>query len=153
MAERLAERFQAARGAPIELDGRLVHMLHELPPLTAPARLRIGLRTSAPRPQGLRLRARGGELVVGGRALDDVVLWSDTAPPEVVLGLRPAGTLTVRLWNVWRDGAGTMQAWIGDAGMLVEDGRLRCSDGFDRPSFGDLEVALALEMEPYSGRR
>jgi hypothetical protein len=150
MAERLSERFQAAQGAPVELDGRLVHMLHELPPLTAPAELRLGLRAGAPRPQGLRLRARGGRLVIAGRELDDVVLWTDTAPPEVVVGLRPAGTLTVRLWNVWRDGSGAMQAWIGDAGMLVEDGLLRCSDGFDRPSFGDLEVTLALETAPYS---
>jgi hypothetical protein len=144
MAERIAERFSAARGAPVELDGRLVHMLHELPPLTAPADLRVALRAGAPRPQGLRLRARGGDMVIDGRTLDDAVLWTDTAPPEVLVALRPRATMTVRLWNVWRDGAGTMQAWIADAGMLVEDGRLRCSDGVDRPSFGDLEVTLAL---------
>ena len=144
MAERLAERFTAARGAPVELDGRLVHMLHELPALTAPAELRITLRASAPRPQGLRLRARGGRLIVAGQALDDVVLWAGTAPPEVVVALRPAGAMTVRAWNVWRDAAGTMQAWIGDAGMLIDDGVLRCSDGFAPPSFTDLEVTLAL---------
>jgi hypothetical protein len=145
MAERLAERLQSARGEPVELaDGRRVHMLHELAPLTAPAELRIALRAAAPRPQGLRLRARGGRMVINGGDHDDVVLWADTAPPEVVVALRPRGTMTVRAWNVWRDNSGAMQAWIGDAGMLVEDGRLRCSDGYDRPSFTDLEVTLAL---------
>jgi hypothetical protein len=145
MAERLAERLQSARAAPVALDdGRLVHMLHELPPLTAPAELRLSLRAGAPRPQGLRLRARGGRMLVNGQDLEDVVLWADTAPPEVVVALRPAQSMTVRAWNVWRDDRGAMQAWIGDAGMLVEPGRLRCSDGYDRPSFTDLEVTLGL---------
>ena len=53
------------------------------------------------------------------------------------------------MWNSWRDGQGAMQAWVGDAGMLVEEGEggrivLRCSDGFDRPSFDDLVVELEL---------
>jgi hypothetical protein len=43
-----------------------------------------------------------------------------------------------------------MQSWIGDAGMVVEEGSdgrvtLHCSDGFDRPSFDDLVVDLAVE--------
>jgi hypothetical protein len=152
MSEKLAERFQAAQGAPVEVDGQLAHMMYELPPVTAPVRLRVALRVDGERPQGLRLKARNGQVVVNDQALEDIVLWSDSAPPEVVVTLEPAGTkpMSVRLWNTWRDQQGAMQAWIGDAGMVVEeagDGRvtLHCSDGFDRPSFEDLVVELAVE--------
>jgi hypothetical protein len=148
---RLAQRFQAAKGAPIEVGGETAQMLYELPPVEQPAELQVALETSSSRPQGLRLKARGGEIVVNDQALGDVVLWSDTAPPETVAELRPKGSkpLGVRVWNVWRDEAGTMQAWIGDAGMVVdEEGSgtvtLRCSDGYDEPSFDDLRVKLTL---------
>ena len=148
---KLAERFQAAQGAPVEVDGQLAHMMYELPPLDGPARLRIALRAGEARPDGLRLKARNGHVVVDDQALDDVVLWSDSAPPEVTAELQPGGgkPMSLRMWNTWRDGQGAMQAWVGDAGMLVEEGEggrvlLRCSDGFDRPSFDDLVVELEL---------
>jgi hypothetical protein len=53
MAARLADRFKAAQGAPIEVDGRLVRMMYELPAIEAPGELRVGLETSSSRPQGL----------------------------------------------------------------------------------------------------
>lgn len=152
MAEtKLAQRFQAAKGAPIEVDGQTAQMMYELAPLSEPAELRVALETSSSRPQGLRLKARNGEIVVKDQALEDVVLWTDTAPPETVAELRPNGKkpLAIRVWNVWRDEAGTMQAWIGDAGLVVEDEgsgavTLHCSDGYDEPSFDDLRVKLTL---------
>jgi hypothetical protein len=147
----LAERFEAVQGAPVEIDGQLAHMMYELPPIAAPAELRIALRAGDARPEGLRLKARHGRVVVNGEPLDNVVLWSDSAPPEVVAELQPRGRqpMSLRLWNTWRDAQGIAHAWIGDAGMLVErddGGRvvLRCSDGFDRPSFDDLVVELEL---------
>jgi hypothetical protein len=152
MTQRLAERFARGEGAPVELDGRLVHMMHALAPVTAPAALRIRLCPSGVRPQALNVSARDGTVLVNGEELTHVVLWTDTAPPEVVAELRPAGgrPMTVHVWNGWRDHEDVAQAWIGDAGMVVEDhgdGRvtLRCSDGYDRPSFDDLVVELALD--------
>lgn len=143
----------AADGAPIDVDGETVRMMFELPPVEGHAELRVALKAKSGRPQAVRLKARGGKLVVNGQALDDVVLWSDSAPPEVTATVEPASTgkpVTVRAWNAWRDPAGTMQAWIGDAGMIVEEGDpgsvvLRCSDGFDAPTFDDLVVELAVE--------
>jgi hypothetical protein len=152
MSARLAERFAAAHGAPIEVDGGLAHMMLELPPIDGPAALRIELRTDSSRPQGIRLKARGGKVRLNEQLVDDVVLWSDTAPPAVTASLRPASSrtpMTLRVWNAWRDPAGTMQAWTGDAGMLVEEEQpgvvvLRCSDGFDAPTFDDLIIRLAV---------
>jgi hypothetical protein len=98
------------------------------------------------------LKARGGDVLLNDQVLDDVVLWSDTAPRLVTAELRPKSKrkpMSLRVWNVWRDDAGTMQAWIGDAGLVVEDEHagsviLACSDGFDQPDFGDLRVKLTL---------
>lgn len=138
------------QGAPIEVDGRLVRMMYELPPIKGPTELRVELETSSSRPQGLRLKVRDGDVVLNDQVLNDVVLWSDTAPPAVTAQLRPKSArkpMNVRVWNVWRDPAGTMQAWIGDAGLVVEDEQegsavLNCSDGFDEPDFDDLRVKL-----------
>jgi hypothetical protein len=148
---RLAQRFQAAQGAPIEVDGQTAQMTYEPPPLSEPARLEVELETSSGHVQGLRIKARGGDVVINDQALDDIVLWTDTAPPVTTAELRPKGSkpLAIRMWNVWRDEAGTMQAWIGDAGIVVEDDgsgtvTLRCSDGYDEPSFDDLLVKLRL---------
>jgi hypothetical protein len=151
MSERLADRFKAARGAPIEVDGELVEMMHELSSIETPTELRVEMVTSSSRPQGLRLKARDGDIALDEQVLDDVVLWSDTAPPLVIAELRPSTdkAMSLRVWNVWRDDAGTMQAWIGDAGLVAGDERsgtltLRCSDGFDAPDFADLLVDLTL---------
>lgn len=148
---RLAERLAAAEGAPIDVDGALVRMMFEFPPLVDEAELRVELQSLSQRAQGLRLKARSGCLVINGQALEDVVIWSETAPPLAVIALRPESRrkpLNLRVWNVWRDGAGTMQAWIGDAGLVVEEKDdsvlLRCSDGFDEACFDDLLATLTL---------
>lgn len=153
MTTRLSERFEEAQGGPIELDGHSVHAMYEFPAIEQPATLRVRLRSSSERPQGLHLKARQGSVLINEQELDDIVLWTDTAPPEVVATLRPSGgrkPMNLRAWNAWRDDRDVVQAWIGDAGMLVEDdgdGRvtLRCSDGYNRPSFDDLVVELELQ--------
>lgn len=152
MPTRLEDRFIEAEGSPIEVDGQRVQMMFELPPIKEPGELRIQLEARAERPQGVRLKARQGKLLLNDQKLDDVVLWSDTAPPTVIASLRPDSSgkpMTVRVWNAWRDPAGTMQAWIGDAGLIVEEHAdqvvLRCSDGFDAPKFDDLVVTLAVD--------
>jgi hypothetical protein len=61
--------------------------------------------------------------------------------------------MLVRAWNVWRDDSSTIGAWVGNAGMLIEDlgdsrVRLCCSDGFGEPTFDDLVVDMRV-----AGRR
>lgn len=156
MSTKLAELFQASRGEPVEWAGHDVHMMYELVGAAADQELLIGFGQPSPaHAQALRIRARGGLLEVNGQALDDVVLWSDSTPETVAVGFRPAKAdkpMTVRIWNAWRDPAGTMQAWIGNSGMLIDeqvDGStlLRCSDGFDDPTFDDLVATLRLSAK------
>jgi hypothetical protein len=83
--------------------------------------------------------------------LDDLVIWSDNSPERERIELAPTTPgkeMTVRIWNAWRDAAGTMQAWIGDTGVVVdvldpEHVVLRCSDGSPPPLFTDLVIDLA----------
>lgn len=90
-----------------------------------------------------------GQLTVDGQTMNRLVLWTDTAPEVVQVVCRPpkAGAV-LRAWNNW-DRNGTMMAWLGNAGMLVEDQNdcvvLRCSDGIGPPDFEDLVVELRLE--------
>ncbi len=150
MVQKLAERLQAARGKPVEWDGRLVHMFHDVT-LQDGDTLRVELQRVTPaRPQALRLKSSQGSVEVSGQVYSDLVLWSDTAPTVIVATARAAGSgasMQLRMWNAWRDPAGTMQAWIGNSGLLVEgeigEGlNLNCSDGFDEPDFDDLVVTV-----------
>ncbi len=77
-----------------------------------------------------------GRLRVADQELADVVLWRESAPNEVELTIAGAkAPTTMKIWNVWRDDAGTMQAWIGNSGMVIDregdSSILHCSDGSD----------------------
>lgn len=155
---KLAELFQASQGQPVEWDGQRVHMMYELSVPTddagaAAGALRVEFGEFSPaRPQALRLKVRGGQLDVGGQRLSDIVLWSDSAPEVVAAGIHPSrrGTpVVIRAWNAWRDEAGTTQAWVGNSGILVREDptgavTLRCSDGYDDPTFADLTATLRI---------
>jgi len=153
VAVTLADLFRASRGEPVEWAGRRVHAMLEFAGLTTDKRLLIEFAQASPlRPQALRLRVRGGVIELREQELDDVVLWYDSVPGTVIARLRPKTPvvpMSLRVWNAWRDAAGTMQAWIGNAGMLIEERGagvivVRCSDGFDEPSFDDLVATLRL---------
>ncbi len=93
-----------------------------------------------------------GAMEVASQRLDDVVLWFESSPPEVTATVTPArDSVELRIWNCWRDPRGTTHAWIGNAGMLVEDDEgerallFRCSDGFGDATFDDLVVSLDID--------
>ena len=147
----LAQRFIEAKGGPIEVDGRLVHGIfrRRVESVTTVRLMRQSTSASGPI-TGLRLKVQRGKLRVNDESLTDVVLWSDTSPDEVLLRCEvPKGGSELRVWNCWRDDQRVMQAWLANAGMLVEEhGRLvtlRCSSGPGGVSFSDLVVQLSFE--------
>ena len=147
----LAQRFIEAKGGPIEVDGRLVHSIfrRKVGSGTSVRLTRQSTSTSGP-VTGLRLKAHRGKLRVNDESLTDVVLWSDTSPDEVLIRCEiPEGGSGLRVWNCWRDEQGVMQAWLANAGMLVEErgGRvtLRCSSGPGGVSFTDLVEQLSFD--------
>jgi hypothetical protein len=85
VASKLSDLFQASSGRPIEWKGQRVQMMYVLHP-AGTEELEITFEQPSPaRPQALRVRARGGVLEVNGSRLDDVVLWSDSAPESVIV--------------------------------------------------------------------
>lgn len=147
MDDDLATLFAEQQTNRIDWDGPL-YSLYELPTQTSALTIRFVSAKLEP-VQGLRLKIRGGVFDVEGTATDDMVLWQDTAPTEVPVGIRwnAKGTRSLRIWNAWRVNDVT-QAWLGNAGMRVTPGDsgvlvFRCSDGEDEPDFDDLVAEVA----------
>lgn len=81
--------------------------------------------------------------------LDDVVLWTDTMPQSVVLQCLTTKLSELRVWNYWRDERNVTQAWIGNAGMVIEESnglkRLLCNSPHELTFWGHV-----LELESVS---
>ena len=100
--------------------------------------------------QGVRVKSTRGTLVANSQRGKDMVFWADTSPPEIGIELPTVAEAEVRIWNCWQDDKGVIQAWIGNAGMLIEEGPasdgseilLRCSAGFGMFEPDDMRVAI-----------
>jgi len=144
----LNERLAESKGAPFEYEGVTVHGIYrrEVHPGDV-LQVRFVRRKPTIR-EGLQLKIERGKLLVNGESLKSGVLWMDTAPEVVEIVCQPPRSgATLSLWNAWeRDGI--MHAWLGNAGMLVEQRDdtvvLKCSDGVGDPDFQDLVVQLRL---------
>ena len=111
--------------------------------------------------QGLHLKLASGRLfwhaierfddATGGMAkglrVPEIILWGDSPEVDLVCELETADT-ELKVWNCWEDprGPSGLNAWTGDAGMIVEaNGNrtlFRCSAGYHAFSPTDLEVEI-----------
>jgi hypothetical protein len=138
-----AEQFEAGRTDRIDVSGGPVFSIYRRQVRDGDI-VRVSFAHARAAPvQGVRLKLHGGSIAVADQKLKDVVLWADTAPGGDTV-LRMAGKGELRLWNCWRDGIGVTQAWLGNAGMRVEDAgvdriRLSCNSQ-PEITFNDLIV-------------
>jgi hypothetical protein len=148
----LADRFAASRGAPIWIGGDEVYCIYRRL-LAHGDELIVRRRSARAEPvSGLRLKLRNGQFAVGERRFAEVVLWADTSPAEVALGCDAGGgEAELAMWNCWRSSGGVVQAWLGDAGMVVEEPTdddapttLRCSAGIGAFDPSGLVVDLVI---------
>ena len=99
------------------------------------------------RRQALKLVAVDGHLEVDEAVSEIISLWSDTSPAVVELTVLGGQARRLEVWNAW-DLGGLESAWLGNAGMIVEQGErhltLHCSDGLGPPTFTDLQVHLSV---------
>lgn len=70
--------------------------------------------------QGINIRVKGAKLRVANSYAEDIVLWSDTAPADVILE-SDGDVREVMIWNSYRTVHGTEEAWVGNSGMLIDD--------------------------------
>jgi hypothetical protein len=150
----LGSRFMESRGEPIELDGRLVHMSHVMTPLPAGV-LKVRMRATGELEQGVGISADGGWLTVNGEKSKRFALWAATAPECVEIEVKPLRgreTLSVRIWNIWKNERwGSTMAWVSNAGLLVEPKgdlavTLHTSAGPGTPTFDDLTIDVTFEQ-------
>jgi hypothetical protein len=145
-----AEQFAHSKGEPIQIQGRTVHGIYRLR-VDRSLELRIRWVRAANElsqgilVQGVNLKTRAGTLGVADSRGASVVLWTDTAPPEVTLTLE-GPVREISLWNCWKDVQGTQHAWINNGGMLIEQReggvlRFRCNSRMD-VTFEDLVFDL-----------
>jgi hypothetical protein len=144
-----SERFAQNRVERILVDGREIVSILRIP-VRPGDRVRIAWNHAIETPlQGIRVRLHKGKLSIMEQDLEDVVLWRDTAPPESVLECRSRGEAELRIWNCWRDHLGVMQAWVGNAGMRVEERgsrtfRLECN-AREEVTFSDLVFTVTVD--------
>lgn len=145
----LSERFMETDAKSIDVDGRAVVQMYERE-VTDGTTVDVEFRrTAGDRVQGLNLSVTDGSLEVNEERIRDVVLYTDTAPRHVRLICRTGRPVTLQVWNSWRAGSGEDRddAWIGEAGIVVDDEGseevlLGCSDGIGPLDFDDLVVRL-----------
>jgi hypothetical protein len=150
----LAELF-VRHGVPMELNGQTVRLAADIPLASRHTVGRLLFRKARRSPvQGACMKVSGGSMTVAGQSAKSVVLWADSAPPEVDFEIahRSSKEVQLRVWNCWRHGSyGSPQYFQDNAGLIVETPApdtyvLRCSDGWDEPTFDD--VVLELSVRP-----
>lgn len=110
------------------------------------------LSTNSKWRQGVWLAVEG-ELLCGGAAASQLVIWSDTAPPVAKIEVVRSQDGLLRLYNVWssgRLGTGSFESQAATSGMLKEsqpDGSAiyRCQDIGREPRFDAIAFRLLIQ--------
>lgn len=149
----MQERFQRAAALSVEMDGRTVWAIYDLPVAAGRGRIHFD-SVAGERAQGIALASTGSPLEVNGATANDFRLWSDTAPESIEFAVHDRSRLPYfRVWNVWRTRHGAEDAWTGNFGMWVEQRgtsyRFHCSDGLGDVDFADL--AFRIEFSAIEG--
>ena len=142
--------FATSKGQPVVYNGRTIQMVDCLTVADGQL-LKVKFESiNAVWRQGIRLDIEGSFEVSGEIVKKAVLLWQDTAPPEVILKVQ---TKKGECWvkNVWDVGNGLTESWHNGAAMIVEElpngRRYRCNDGRADDDFDDLIFSLELVRE------
>lgn len=147
----LDELFDLSEGQSIEWSGKSIWKAYRIQAVGHFRRATIAVLNFKENPvQGICLRLRGGKLEVEGQKNDGMVLWMDTAPTTIDIGLYGKADSVLEVWNCWRGKFGERAAWLRNAGIYadVSDGqhyRFGCSDGPGPVDFTALEFNLTLD--------
>lgn len=141
----LAQAFAKGNGRRTKWQGTTISSITRLDVSTGDRIAVTRVRSSRVRAQALKIAVDRGDLRANGIAVPVVSIWSHTAPERAELTVVGRRAKSIDIWNAWSF-EGVDSAWIGNAGMLVEqEGAthvLRCSDGLGEPSFDDLVVRI-----------
>jgi len=137
--------FLDSGGRSIEYKGMTVAMF-DLFPLPPSGRLEVVFESvDSEWRQGVLPRADGIFEVAGAKIEGALVLWQDTAPKVVDIGVESRESV-IEVRNVWDVGDGVMHSWHNGGALVVEPGptgrRYLCNDGHPNDDFTDLVFRL-----------
>lgn len=128
----LAELFIRSRGKPVEVNGHSVVLMDRIPITTGKIRLEF-IGPSGMADRGVALESSKGWIELSdGKKVRLLHTWDDPSLPRKVEHsvMCPDGELKV--WNIYRtrhsSGLITVDAWTGNAGMLVKRIGDNCRD-------------------------
>ncbi|MEU1203686.1 hypothetical protein [Nocardia sp. NPDC005825] len=145
----LADRYASAH--PVTWNGAQVYPLHSETLGDSLATVRLTLRAAVARAGvrslGIGLAVDRGNVLLGGRQIRGVDVWSDAMDGGIDLEVCPTDTdAAITLTPVWVDDSGATVSWVGNYGMLITREPtmtvLHCSTGVGPPDFGELVVEL-----------
>jgi hypothetical protein len=156
MTRTISDILMAERRQPIEYDGRSVYGRF---PLEVQEKQRLVLRLQFNRPdlrQAVSVKIEKGTIELDEQQMKGVMLWCDTAPPEVELVCHPGKrieTATLWVWNHWESDNGRADAGLNNAGMVVDEVSperivLACSPGrraSEPPDFDAVRVEILID--------
>lgn len=137
--------FRESKGRPVVYNGQRIQLADRLH-LSDGQTLKVKIEsTNSEWRQGIRVDIDKHFEVNGHDIKKGILLWQDTAPPEVYLTVRTKnGECWVR--NIWDVGNGAADYWHNGAAMIVEEypggRRYRCNDGHPDEDFDDIIFSI-----------
>ncbi len=146
MKKTLAEMFQASKGGDVEVDGAVYSSIYKVSLSKGVHQFMIKLEGSNSNVvQGIRVSVRKGSAVINEIESRHFLIWNDNSPPVVTIRVHAEDGGLLSLWNVWQTRIGE-QAWVGDAGMLIEERSgvvtFSCSDGSEGIDLDNFKFSL-----------
>jgi len=147
MKKTLAQLFGETDGPTVHYKGMIVHSA-VFKNVRKSGEFIVRFVRAVPLPlQALRIRIDPGKLLVENTESAQILLRLDTSPDVVNVRYRSSQEGSrITFYNAWINEDGGVDAWLVNAGMLVEETGnkllLRCSDGRGEPTFDDLIVEI-----------
>jgi hypothetical protein len=147
MKKTLDELFWETRAHTVEYDGSTVHGA-VFRDVKEPGRFIVRFIKAIPKlVQALRINIYPGQLIIAETEAPKMILRLDTSPDTVEVLYRPSPLGSrITIYNAWINEDGGIDAWLVNAGMLVEEignkMMLRCSHGRGEPTFDDLIMEI-----------
>jgi hypothetical protein len=137
--------FFESGGRSVQYKGRTVAMVDYFP-VPEDGRVQIVFDdVNSEWRQGVMLTVDGTFRVAGDEVVRSLVLWQDSAPPKVDIGVYTKDS-AIEVRNVWDTGDGVVHSWHNGGALIVEpDGQGRrylCNDGHPDDDFTDLVFRL-----------
>ena len=137
--------FRRSRGQPITYRSQILQLFDRFPLLGCQQLWFVVEQTQSVWRQGAVLRLKGLFIVNECKIRDSIVLWEDSAPPEVDIQVQTQDE-HILIHNVWDRGNGVLDAWHNGAAMKVDElkngRRYYCNDGHPDENFTDIVFRL-----------